>query len=257
MLEKVWADRQDLAQRLRQRMGLVFDWCVTKGYRLDNPAGQRHRQVPCRSGGGPKRHYAALHYKEVGAAVEQVRRSGCYLVTALCLEFLVLTAARSGEARLARWDEIDTDEAVWTVPGDRMKSGRPHRVPLSKRALDVLKVVGLFRDRSGLVFPSPTGRSLSDATLSKRLRDLKIPAVPHGFRASFRTWGDEQTEASRATLEASLAHKLGDATETAYARGDMFAKRRAVMQQWDGYIARTDSRRMPAEPGRYPYGATI
>ena len=256
VLEKVWADRQDLAQRLRQRMGLVFDWCVTKGYRLDNPAGSAiGKSLPKRR--GPKRHYAALHYKEVGAAVEQVRQSGCYLVTALCLEFLVLTAARSGEARLARWDEIDADEAVWTVPGDRMKSGRPHRVPLSKRALDVLKVAGLFRDRSGLVFPSPTGRELSNATLSKRLRDLKIKAVPHGFRASFRTWGDDLTDASRATLEASLAHKLGDATETAYARGDLFAKRRTVMQLWDDYVARTDSRQIPADPSRYPYGAKM
>ena len=253
VLEPVWAEKQDLAHRLRQRMGLVFDWCVTKGYRVDNPAGRAiGKSLPKRR--GSKQHYPALPYAEVGAAVRQVRESGCYLVTALCFEFLVLTAARSGEARLAHWNEIDTESAIWTIPAERMKMGRAHRVPLSKRALEVLDEAAQFRDRSGLVFPSVTGRVLSDATLSKRLKDLKINAVPHGFRASLRTWGDEQTDASRATLEACLAHKLGDSTESAYRRGNLYAKRAVLMQQWDDYIGLTDARQRRLDPSRYPYG---
>lgn len=235
VLEPIWIDKQDLAQRLRQRIGIVMDWCVTKGYRLDNPAGNAiGRSLPKRR--GPKRHYRALPYADVGKAIHLVRESGTHRTTALCFEFLVLTAARSGEARLARWKEIDFETATWTVPAERMKAGRPHRVPLSQRAIEVLQKAVAYRGDRELVFPSLRSKPLSDATLSKRLRDLGIPAVPHGFRSTFRDWAAEKTDAPRAVMEAALAHKLGDAVEQAYARSDLFEKRRDLMQQWADYL---------------------
>ena len=159
-------------------------------------------------------------------------------MTKLCFEYLVLTAARSGEARLAQWQEVDFDMATWKIPGTRMKAGKPHRVPLSGRALEVLQESDAFRSECGLVFPSVSGKPISDATLSKLMRVLKIPAVPHGFRSTFRDWAAENTDAPRAVMEAALAHKLGDAVEQAYARSDLFDKRRALMEAWAQYLAR-------------------
>ena len=247
VLEPIWtSDKQDLAQRLRQRIGLVMDWCIAKDFRTDNPAGPAiDRALPKRR--GPKKHYRALHYSKVSAAINAVRESPGYPITALCFEFLVLTGARSGEARLARWNEIDLEAAVWVVPAERMKANRMHRVPLAGRTIEVLKDAAEFRGSSGLVFPSPKGKPLSDATLSKRLRDLGIEAVPHGFRSSLRDFGAEAgssgsggTEFSRAVLEAALAHRLGDAAEQAYARSDLFAKRAELMQAWADYLADSD-----------------
>ena len=235
-LEPVWTVRRETARRIRQRIGAVMKWSMGRGYRNDNPAGEAISQsLPMKR--GPKTHYPALHYSEVADAIVTVRNSGAYTATILCFEFLVLTAARSGEARLARWEEIDLQARIWTVPAERMKSGRRHRVPLSRPAVEVLnKADRLLNEGSGWIFPSDSGSTLSNMTVSKLVKELGIPAVPHGFRASFRDWAAERTNAARAVMEAALAHKLGDAAEQAYARSELVEKRRELMEAWGKYV---------------------
>ena len=158
------------------------------------------------------------------------------LAAKLALELLVLTVARSGEARLARWDEIDFDTATWTVPAARMKTGREHRVPLSDRALVVLREAKALDDGSGIIFLSTRGNLLHHEALAKPLRTLGIPATPHGFRSSFRDWCSECTDAPHAVIEAAMAHQIPNAAERAYARSDLLERRREIMQRWSDYL---------------------
>ena len=181
----------------------------------------------------------ALPYDEVADCIAKVRasrRAGAS--SRLALEFLILTAARSSEVRKATWGEIDTDAAVWTVPAGRMKANREHRVPLSGRALEVLAEAADLSDGSGLVFPDTRpGRPLSENTHAKLLRELGFDAVTHGFRSSFRDWASERTHAPHAVMEAALAHAIRNKAEAAYARSDLFEKRRALMEAWAAYLA--------------------
>ena len=155
------------------------------------------------------------------------------------LEFLVLTAARSAEVRKATWDEMDVDGATWTVSASRMKANREHRVPLSGRALEVLAEAAEVSDGTGLVFPGAReGLPLSENTHAKLLRELGFDAVTHGFRSSFRDYAAEQTHTPHAVMEAALAHRIKDKAEAAYARSDLFEKRRALMESWARYLAR-------------------
>ena len=174
-----------------------------------------------------------------------MRASRAHRATALVFEFLVLTACRSGEVRGARWDEVDEAAATWTAPPARMKAKLEHRVPLSARAVAVLDEARELADRSGLVFPSPTGRVLSDSTLSKLLRELGIGAVPHGFRSSFRDWAAERTDVPREVCELALAHVNSDRVEAAYRRSDLFEKRRDLMEDWSKYVAAENSEDLP------------
>ena len=156
-----------------------MNWAVAQGHREDNPAGDAiSAALP--NNRVPPKHQRALPHAEVGAALETVRGSGAYLGTKLAFEFLVLTASRSGEVRQARWEEVDRDRTVWTIPRERMKTGREHRVPLSPRALEVLDAASGLSDADGLAFPSPTGRVLNHSTMTKLLADLGIDAVAHG-----------------------------------------------------------------------------
>ena len=167
------------------------------------------------------------------------RRSGAsnaYIGTILAFQFLVLTAARSGEVRGARWSEVDFDARTWTVPASRMKAGRAHRVPLSAAALGVLRDAREYSDGSGLVFPSITGRMMSDSTLSKLLRENGIEGTPHGMRSAFRDWASEQTNTPHAVMEAALAHTIPNKAEAAYARSDLLDKRRVLMNAWARYL---------------------
>ena len=183
-----------------------------------------------------RQHQKALPHGKVAEALARVRASKAHRATVLAFEFLVLTACRSGEVRGARWDEVDDIAATWTVPSARMKAKLEHRVPLSERAGAVLDEARGMVDRSGLVFPSPTGRVLSDSTLSKLLRELRIGAVPHGFRSSFRDWAAERTEVPREVCELALAHVNSDRVEAAYRRSDVFEKRRDLMAAWAAYV---------------------
>ncbi|MCY4633092.1 MAG: site-specific integrase [Acidobacteria bacterium] len=179
---------------------------------------------------------AALPHGEVASAVAAVRGSRAWAGAKLAFEFLVLTAARSGEVRLATWNEIHLDAAIWTVSGARMKAKRDHRVPLSGRAVEVLRAARWLGDGAGLVFPSQRGKPLADRALSKLVREQGIGAVPHGFRSSFRDWAAERTNHPREVVEAALAHVVQNKVEAAYARSDLFERRRRLMDDWAAYL---------------------
>ena len=220
-------------------MRTIFRWAMANELIESNPAGEAiDGALP--SMPKVKAHLRALPYQEVGSALMTVDASQTSLASKLCLRFLVFTAARSGEARGATWDEIDLESAAWTVPGSRMKAGEEHRVPLSNQAVGVLTLARELQGGSGLCFPSPLlrGRMLSDMTLTKILRatGLAERATVHGFRTSFRTWSMEQTDAPWAVAEAALAHQLGGSVEQAYARSDLFVRRRGLMQQWADFL---------------------
>ncbi|MCY3810325.1 MAG: tyrosine-type recombinase/integrase [Gammaproteobacteria bacterium] len=232
-LRPIWNAKRETAQRVRQRISAVMKSAIAAGHRLDNPAGDA-LTAALPKGGRKQRHQRAVPHREVGAALEAVRRSNAQTSTKLAFEFLVLTAARSGEVRMMTWDEVDAEDGVWTVPASRMKSGREHRVPLSGRAVEVLVEVGELRQNE-LVFPSARGRRMSDNTLSKLLRDLGIDAVPHGFRSSFRDWCGDSGH-SRELAEAALAHAIRNKAEAAYARTDLLARRQGLMEAWSRYL---------------------
>ena len=235
VLTPIWTGKAETARRVRQRIGAVMKWAIAQGWRQDNPAENIGRALPKVS--KAPAHRRALPYADVADCIEAVTASGAGASTKLAFEFLVLTAARSGEARGTRWDEIDTTAKVWEVPAERMKTKRSHRVPLSPRALAVLEAAKTYHDGSGLVFPgTKQGRPLSDMTLSKLVKELGFNADIHGFRTSFRTWAQERTSFPREVAEAALAHLSGDAVERAYARSDVFEKRRKMMEAWAAYL---------------------
>ena len=237
VLNPIWHNKPETARRVRQRIGAVLEWAAAMDYRSDNPCERLKQTLPKQK--DIVQHMPALPHAEVSAAIKTVQDSRASTAAKLVFEFTVLTAARSGEARLARWDEIDLPDGVWTIPGARMKAHRPHRVPLSRRAVQILATA---RDRldgaSGLVFPGPRGRALSDMALSKLLREHRINAVPHGFRSSFRDWAAEKTNHPRQVVEAALAHVIPNKTEAAYARSDLFDRRRRLMDDWAAYVDR-------------------
>ena len=236
VLLPIWSTKRQTARRLRQRIGAVMKWSVAQGYREDNPADDVLSAALPNNRVAAK-HQRALPHAEVGAALARVRGCGAYPGTELSFEFLVLTAARSGEVRSARWTEIDRAGAVWTVPGERMKADREHRVPLSTRALEVLdEAAERLAGGGDLVFPSPTGRVANHSLMAILLRELAIGAVPHGFRSSFRDWAAECTDAPREVCELALAHVNSDRVEAAYRRTDLFDRRRVLMNDWAAYV---------------------
>ena len=239
VLTPIWTIRPETARRVRQRMRTVFRWGMAHGFMETNPAGEAI------DGALPpmpkvKAHLRALPYQEVGAALETVAASQASVAAKLCFRFLVLTAARSGEARDATWEEVDLAGQEWRIPSERMKAGMEHRVPLSEQALKVVDEASALRDESGLLFPSPLkpGSPMSDMTLTKILRSTGLAerATVHGFRSSFKNWTMEQTDTPWAVSEAALAHTLGNSTEQAYATSDLFERRCALMQQWANYV---------------------
>ena len=247
VLTPIWTEKPETASRVRQRMETVLDWAVAQGYCNDNPATRSITKVLPKMP-RTKQHHPALHYRDVPAAVEKVRRSTAGAITKLAFEFLVLTAARSGEVRLAAWDEIDWVDRKWTVPAERMKARREHQVPLVGRSIEVLRQAEELDNRSSeLVFPGRRGKPLSDMVFTAMLRRLDIPAVTHGFRSSFKDWCIERTAVSWAVGETALAHNLGNSTEQAYARTDLFEQRRALMLAWAQFVA--DGREQVGLPG--------
>ncbi|MDE0058835.1 MAG: tyrosine-type recombinase/integrase [Defluviicoccus sp.] len=239
ILEPIWGVRQETARRVRQRIRSVLRWCEAHDYCTGNAAGD------ALDGALPtmprlKAHLRAMPYREVSAALATVEASRASLASKLCLRFLVLTAARSGEARGATWDEIDEDAGEWRIPGSRMKAGVEHRVPLSGAAVESLEQARVLRDGSGLIFPSSVkrGHPMSDMTLTQVLRKngLAERSTVHGFRSAFRDWAAECTSAPHAVMELSLAHAVGSSVEQAYARSDLIEKRRVLMQAWADFV---------------------
>jgi integrase len=235
VLSPIWTSKRETARRVRQRIGTVMKWAIAQGWRQDNPAANIDQALPRTDRTKARR--KALPYAAVAECISTVHASRAGQATKLALEFLALTASRSGEVRLAAWPEVDLAAAVWEIPATRMKMKRPHRVPLSVRALAILQEAAAFRD-GDIVFPgTKRGRPLSDMTLSKLVKELGFDADVHGFRTSFRTWVQEQTDYPREVAEAALAHAVGDDVEQAYARSDLFEKRRTMMEAWAGYLA--------------------
>ena len=236
ILSPIWHVKAPMARCVRRRIRTVMEWAVAMELRTDNPCDRIGPVL------GPQRdlvrHMQALPHREVASAIETVRASSARPVVKLAFEFLVLTAARSGEVRGAVWTEMDRDEGVWTLPAARMKTRREHRVPLCRRPMEILDTVRRLGDGSRFVFPSvQPGKQLGDMMLSGLLKDLKIAAVPHGFRSSFRDWAAEETDHPREVIEAALAHVVRNRVEAAYARSDLFERRRLLMDDWARYLA--------------------
>ena len=239
VLLPIWSDKRETARRVKQRISAICRWAVAQGYRTDDPAGIVVDAALPRNA-VKRRPMLALPYEEVADCIARVKATRRVSASSkLALEFLVLTAARSAEVRKATWDEIDVESATWTVPADRMKANREHRVPLSGRALGVVAKAAKLSDGSGLVFPGVRpGRPLSENTHAKLLRELGFDAVTHGFRSSFRDYAAEQTHTPHAVMEAALAHTIRNKAEAAYARSDLFEKRRGLMESWAQYLVR-------------------
>ncbi|MEX0349862.1 MAG: tyrosine-type recombinase/integrase [Paracoccaceae bacterium] len=235
----IWTSKQDTARRVRQRIATVFKWAIAKGWRTDNPAEAVKAVLP-KQDRSKKANRKSLPYKQVADCIQSVRDSGADSSTKLAIEFLIHTAARSIEVREAVWGEVNLDERLWAVPATRMKMATAHQVPLTQRAVEMLREARKLH-RGDLIFPGRNHkRPLSDATLLKLVREQGYDCDVHGFRASFRTWSQEQTNFPREVCEMALAHKVGDDTETAYARSDLFDKRRKLMDAWASYLARQE-----------------
>ncbi len=238
VLTPIWHKKAETARRVRQRISTVMKWAVAKGFRQDNPCGDVLSAALPNNRDNGKRHLPALPHGEVGGAIQAVRASGTGAVVKLAFEFLILTGARSGEIRHMTWSEVDMDAAIWTVPAERMKAGREHRVPLSTRAMEILGEARQLKGGGGLVFPgAQPGRPFPEATLPNLMKDLSLNGVPHGFRSSFRDWAAECTNTPHAVMEAALAHTIRNKAEAAYARSDLFERRRNLMEQWAEYLA--------------------
>lgn len=237
-LEPIWKDKTETATRLRGRIESVIDWATTRGYRQgENPARWKGHldQLLVKPGKIKKvEHLAALPYSETGgfmAELKQMEGMG-----ARALEFAILTAARSGEVRGATWNEIDLDARTWTIPGERMKAGKEHRVPLSDQAIQLLKALPTVAEETLIFFSSKKGNPLSDMTLTATLRRMgRNDITAHGFRSTFRDWASETTAYPGDVVEMALAHAIGNKVEAAYRRGDLFEKRARLMADWARY----------------------
>ncbi len=238
VLEPIWKTKTETASRLRGRLESVIDWATVRGYREGlNPArwkGHLDNVLPAPSSVANAGHHAALPVSGLADFMASLRSQAGQAAKAL--EFTILTAARSGEVRGASWAEFDMDAAVWTVPAERMKAAKEHRVPLSSAALAVLRSPSRMGG-TDLVFASPRGGMLSDMSLTAVLRRMKVDAVPHGFRSTFRDWCSERTNYSREAAEMALAHSIGNKVEAAYRRGDLLDKRRQMMDDWAAFCA--------------------
>lgn len=243
-LEPIWRTKPETATRVRGRIESILDYATARDWRHgENPArwrGHLANLLPARGKVAPVEHHAALAWTQIGTFLPLLRAQAG--ASARALEFAVLTAARSGEVLDARWGEIDLEAKVWTVPAARMKAGREHRVPLSAPALVVLRAVAELRrvdSPDAFVFPGgQPDRPLSNMAMTMVLRRMKRGDLTvHGFRSCFRDWVGEATGTPREVAEAALAHAIADKTEAAYARGDLFAKRRRLMDDWAKFCA--------------------
>lgn len=241
ILEPIWATKTETASRIRGRIESVLDWAKVRGFRDgENPArwrGHLDKTLPAPSKVQKVEHHAALPYAEVAAFIGDLRqREG---ISARALEFGILCASRSGEVRNATWAEIDLAAKVWTIPAERMKAGKEHRIPLSAEAVSLLKAMPQIVG-SDHVFPAPRGGSLSDMSLTGVLKRMKRgDLTQHGFRSTFRDWAGETTTYPREVIEHALAHQLADKAEAAYQRGDLLVKRAGLMQDWGTFCTKS------------------
>ncbi|MYK79830.1 MAG: site-specific integrase, partial [Acidobacteria bacterium] len=227
------------ARKAKHRIAAVFRWSIGRNYRRDNPVDRAVAALP-KPNGGAAGHHRALPHDEIAAALRSIRRGGDGSPAALCVELIVLTAVRPGEARGALWDEIDRDAARWTIPAERMKAGREFAVPLSTGALDVLSKARKLSGESPLVFPSRTGRTLAPKTVARVLQIAGVDSTLHGFRSSARSWMAE-TGVPAEVAEACLAHVPKSRVVQAYQRSDLLERRAEVVQAWSDYLTPRDT----------------
>ena len=236
VLDRVW-DRPELARRTARRISTTMRWAMGRGLRETDPTAAAVAALPKRNNNVV--HHRALHHSDLRDALDQVRASDATLSCRLGLELLARTAVRPGEVRHMTWTEIDSRARLWTIPAERTKTGAEFRVPLSRRATDILTQARRIIVGHDLVFPNPTtGRPLSANTFFKLLRDLNIDSSAHGLRTTFRSWCSD-TGVPRDLAETALGHALRDRTEAAYARSDMLERRRPLMETWAQHIAPT------------------
>ena len=251
-LQPIWAETPVMAGRVRSMIEAVLDSAKARGLRDgQNPAqwrGHLDHLLPSRKKVRREQHHPALAFAEIPAFMADLRATDDDL-SALLLEFLILTASRSGEARGARWDEIDFKQAMWVIPPERMKGGREHKVPLSQRAVIILKQMGEMRV-SEFVFPGQSkNRPISNFGMRRLLCKLRPGVTVHGFRSTFRDWAAETTNFPNHVVEMALAHAVSDTVEAAYRRGDLFEKHRRLMEVWANYCGRTSAQIVPLKRG--------
>ena len=238
ILEPIWTTKTETATRVRGRMESILDWAKVKGLRSgENPAawkGHLDHMLPAPTRLKKIEHLTAVPVREMPGFMVKLRQAAG--IAAQALEFLILTAARSGEVRGITWQEVSLEDALWVVPAERMKMKREHRVPLSDRAVAILKSQPRI-DENPLVFPAPRGSQMSDATMSAVLKRMGVHATVHGFRSSFRDWCGDYTNYPRDLAEQCLAHGADDPVEAAYRRGDALERRREIMNEWSKFVA--------------------
>ncbi|VBP19593.1 Integrase [Burkholderia pseudomallei] len=257
VLEPIWTTKTETASRIRGRIESVLDWATVHGYRVgENPArlkGHLDKLLPKRSRVQKVEHHPALRYADLPDFMNELRAAEG--TAARALEFLILTATRTNETIGATWQEFDLDEGVWIVPAERMKMRREHRVPLSARAVALVKAQQKLK-LGDYVFPGARDKKpLSNMAMLQLLERMKYDDITvHGFRSTFRDWAGETTHYPREVCEAALAHGIKDKAEAAYARGDLFTKRAALMQDWDKYCAikQAATTSTPTEPDHVP-----
>lgn len=237
ILRPVWTTKTETATRVRGRVEAVLDYSAAQRWREgDNPArwkGLLDKVLPAPEKVQKTEHHKAMPIEDAPAFMRLL--GGVHGVSALALRLLILTATRSGEVRGARWEEFDLKGGVWTIPGERMKAGVEHRIPLSTQALHLLSTVP--RVSGGLLFPGTKGDGpISDMSMTQLLRKRKLDYVPHGFRSTFRDWAGDHTEYPRDIVEAALAHTIGNKVEAAYRRKDALERRRPLMQDWADFL---------------------
>jgi len=240
---KLWYLKTETAKRLLGRIKTVLDYATVNEYRAGtNPAqwsGYLSTQLPSPKKLQKKEHHPAVPYEQIGGFISNLRKNDS--ISAKAVEFLILTAVRSGSVRQAEWSEIDFNKKLWVIPPEHTKARQEHRAPLQPQAIKLLKSLPIMAG-SNVIFTSPTGKSLSDMALSQLMRgmrergELTVEAVPHGFRSTFRDWAAEQTSYSDEIRKAASGHTIGDAVKEAYQRTDLLEKRRNLMNEWGNFI---------------------
>ncbi len=235
-LSPIWLTKPETARRVRQRIHTVLDWAQASGYRTgENPVAGVTRGLPRQA--NSREHHAALPFAAVPGFITALRASNEGAIAKLAFEFLIHTAGRTSEVLNVAWTEVDEAEALWIVPGSRMKAGREHRVPLTGATVQILAQARAFAGDSPYIFPGRSaGKPLSNMALLMALRRMKVETTAHGFRSSFRDWAAETTNIPREVAEMALAHTVENKVEAAYRRGDLLQRRRELMELWSGFV---------------------
>lgn len=235
-LQPIWREKPETARRVKQRLQTIFDWAKAAGFREgENPVDGVERGLPKQT--DEDEHHKALPYDQVGQFLRDLRQSPSGSIPKLGFEFLILSATRTNEVLGAKWNEIDMERACWTIPADRMKAGKEHRVPLSERCVEILRAAEQLRDDGDYVFPGRSqSKPLSNMAFLQIVRRMNLAITPHGFRSTFRDWAAEQTHFPNEVCEQALAHTISNKVEAAYRRTDLFEKRKELMAAWCTFV---------------------